>query len=162
MSPCPYPVYLTNTSMATIAFNDSFDLSNIFWTWEELDGWFSTDVKSSLLDPAAGVGQVVGELRRSSKPIILKGFAGVRDGDTWWTAANALEYMVDSMASAATPGILQVDEPTPKQISVYSNGRVQMGRKGVLRAATGADIVAGFVFQIPLIAPSPIKEVVTP
>lgn len=155
---CPYPARLVSfDSATTLELNDTVDADDIFWSWESMDGWFGTEVKSSVLDGAGVVGAVIGEGRLGSKPITLKGFAGVKEGESWWLAANKLEEFVMAMSNALTPATLQVDEPVQKEISVVCSGRLLIGRQGILRATPASSIVAGFVFQIPLTAPDPRK-----
>lgn len=154
---CPYAIHL-----AGIDFDDTFDSNGFFWTWNSFDGWFGSDVKVSMLDIAGGEGQVVGQIRRSSKPLVLAGFGGVSNGDDWWRAATALETAIAGISNAASPGTVIVDEPDDsKSLEVFHTGRMQLARQGSLMSvgATGV-VVCGFVFSIPLIAPNPVKATV--
>lgn len=155
---CPYAVLLGDD----LQFDADWHDDGFFWVWDTLDGWFGQDVKASFVDLAGDIGQVAGEVRRSSKTITLKGFIGVKDGDDWWRAATALEDAVNVFSDIGAPATLIVDEPdAPKQLTVFCNGRLLITRSGRLRAVGATNVVtAGVVFQMSLIAPDPRKTLV--
>lgn len=130
-------------------------------TWWLLDdfprGWWGATVQLEELQPAGGVGTVIGTNRKTSRGVALVGMCVVASGDKFFEEANALEALLDSMVTA--DGTLTGAEPTGNKVLTvrYGPGQLLMTRRGNLAANMGGEPVGGFTFAIPLLAANPTK-----
>lgn len=146
--------------LAGITFGDGslIDANGIRWVWQELVGWFTSNVRFSTGLPAGADGEVLLEARRGAKPLTLTGFAGVEDLETWWTAANVFEQAFEPLMNYDTPGTITVNEPGgAKSLEVWVPGPTQLSRVGVWEEISDGEVCTGFQFVIPLLATDPDK-----
>lgn len=120
------------------------DSNGAQWFVTELDGWDSPGLRQSFGQPTSRHGVVVLESLLDQRALTLTGICNAGCEGDMWTAYNSL---IGDINNLVTPVDLIVYETTPKRIGVIRGGKIRLHHETMLI----------FTFEIPLIAPDPLK-----
>jgi phage-related protein len=129
-----------------IVFNSNTpDTDGTYWFITEWEGWDSPAVRQNTLEPTSRHGAVIAQGLHGHRPISLSGVVKAPTESAFWSAYNRLLNRTNDLL---TTRILRVNEGgTIKEAGVVRSGEVRQRIKGV----------GAFEFEIPLIAPDPLK-----
>lgn len=105
----------TPVTIGGITFNGAADGNGTLWRCKDVEGWGKARRRLELIDRTGGDGAVVGENQRGPRALGLDGWIIATSNTNAWVARNALEAAMDDSSTLT----LVVEEPTPKQVSVY-------------------------------------------
>ena len=123
--------------------SDTPDLNSAVWTFQEIEGWDSPELREELLDLPGLDRQAIGPLNYKARAVVLRGKCLTPTDSSHWASRTRLATATLLTTSAGT---LTVAETTTKKLSVYRGGRLRMRSWPNLR---------GFTFEVPLIGPDP-------
>lgn len=123
---------------------DIADSSGSFWYITAMEGWDSPALRQSFGQPTSRHGGVLLESLMDTRALTLTGVCKATSESAFWTAYNGLLGRTNNLV---VPVDLIVYETVPKKCGVIRGGQVRI------------DIIGGsaFTFEIPLIAPDPLK-----
>lgn len=154
-----YPIEIESANQGTLLLNDDWGDGGGWWQWNDLAGWYGTNLRQTLLDRDGVPGQMIGEQVRLAKTLAVTCFAGVVDGDRYWAVADWLDAFVDDLVDS--DATLTFHKPNPEALTVrLAPGPLGVLRKGTLRTTdlpADSIVTAGFDFLLSLVAADPAK-----
>lgn len=133
-----------------LTLNDDIpDGSGVLWYLTGLEGWDSPDIKSASVDPTSRHGSVIAKGLLAARALTLTGLCKSPTLNEHYASLQRLQGYV---AQTVVPFPMTGAEDVVRGLDVVRAGRVRTAPAG-LRA---------FTFDIPLIAPDPLKYAVTP
>lgn len=131
-----------------ITFNpepDAADSNGVYWYVTALDGWDSPDVRQSYTNPTSRHGAVAGRSLLAGRALVLSGVVKAPTVAGMWDAVEVLDAATNNLYQTRP---FKVHEGTTIKY-------VDVVRSGALRKTLVGQ--CAFSFQIPLIAPDPLK-----
>ena len=113
------PATTTTYTLGGITFNNgATDADGVVW-YATLDGWNGTPMRQQVMERIGMAGQILTESFRSARHMTLKGTAKAETFAGYWAARNKVE---SALIFETTDGTLVVNESTPKQTTVRTEG----------------------------------------
>lgn len=120
------------------------DGNGSLWFVTDLEGWDSPPLRQSFGNPTSRHGSVILESMLDHRPLTMIGVCKATTEAFMWTAYNSLTGDINALV---TPVDLIVYESVPKKVSVVRGGQIRLNTLSMMI----------FSFEIPLIAPDPLK-----
>jgi hypothetical protein len=143
---------MIRVDVGTLVFNHSTvspDGSGTYWYVDVIEGWDSSTVRQTMIQPTGQNYEVLAESLKGQRPLLVKGLVKATSEANFWAAWNAMEAATDSLVTAN--GDFKVYEgATTRKVVVRRAGQARMRIVGV----------CAFEFEIPLVSPDPAKTVV--
>jgi hypothetical protein len=125
------------------------DTGGALWYVDGLDGWDSPNLRQSTLDPTTKHGTLLTEALLGARAVTLRGVCKAPDEDGFWAAYNRL---LGATSGLGVPFDLTVSENVDKRLGVVRGGPVRQAISGL----------GSFTFEVPLLAPDPLKYATVP